>query len=81
MRILHARRTSASFSSDCIGLVDVEVNSDLRLYGMRLVRGADGLWRIHAPEAGHRRSATFSKPMAEEMTRLALQALETANAG
>ena len=79
MRILYAHPTRGRGEKECIGFVDVEVDADIRMYGLRIVRQADGRHLLYAPQAGHRRAATFSRPMAEKITALALEALEAAH--
>ncbi|MBB2832406.1 UNVERIFIED_ORG: hypothetical protein GGD51_002535 [Rhizobium esperanzae] len=76
MKILYAHPTGETSQRDCVAFVDVELNDDVRLYGLRLVRQADGRHLLYAPQAGHRRTATFSKPLAEQLTALALDAFE-----
>ncbi|NNU37074.1 hypothetical protein G9X64_11370 [Rhizobium sophorae] len=36
---------------DCVAFVDVDLNDDVRLYGPRLVRQADGNHLVYAPQA------------------------------
>jgi len=50
----------------------------MRMYGLRLVRQPDGNHMIYAPQCGQRRAATFSAPMAKQLTELALEAYEAA---
>ena len=78
MKILYAHPTGENGQRDCVAFVDVELNDDVRLYGLRLVRQPDGRHRIYAPQAGHRRTATFSKHVSEQLTALALDAYEAA---
>ena len=59
-----------------MAFVDIELNKHIRLYALRLVRQPDGGFRLYAPQAGQRRTATFSTPMAERLTALAVEALE-----
>lgn len=79
MRILYAHPTRGRGERECIAFVDVELNEHIRLYGLRLVRQADGKHLIYAPQAGQRHAATFSKPLAARLTELAVEALEAAN--
>ena len=79
MRIMYCHPTKESGRRDCVAFVDVEVNEHLRLYSLRLVRQADGNYFLYAPQAGQRRTATFSKPMAQRLTALAVEAYEAAN--
>ena len=62
----------------CIATIDVELNQDVRLYGLRLMRMADGKHLVFAPQAGQRRVATFSPAMDRELTALAVEAWERA---
>lgn len=65
----------------CVGLVDVELSPDLRLYKLRLLRMRDGRHRIYAPYAGRNLAASFSPELAEKLTAMAVDALgETARA-
>lgn len=79
MRILYCHPTHETGRKDCIAFVDVELNEHVRLYGLRLVRQPDGAHFLFAPQAGQRRTATFSKPLAERLTALAVEALGAAN--
>ncbi|WP_105419212.1 hypothetical protein [Neorhizobium sp. T25_27] len=82
MRILYAHPTKETGDRACVAFVDVELNEHVRLYGLRLVRQPDGEHLLYAPQAGHRRAATFSKPLAARLTELALAALgATSHAG
>lgn len=76
MKILYCHPTGERGAKDCVAFVDVELNEDIRLYGLRLVRQPDGAHFLFAPQSGPRRTATFSKPLAERLTVLALEALE-----
>ena len=78
MKILYAHPTKERGERPCVGFVDVELNEHIRLYGLRVVRQEDGRHLLYAPQAGQRRTATFSKPMAERLTALAVEALEAA---
>ena len=78
MHVLYAHRTEERGKRPCIGFVDVEINSDLRLYGIRVVRQPDGRHMIYAPQSGQRHAASFSRPFAEELTALAVDALGAA---
>ncbi len=79
MRILYCHRLDeARDGQRCIATVDVELNDHIRLYGFRLLRQPDGKHFLYAPQAGQRRTATFSKPMSERLTALALEAYEVA---
>ena len=78
MRILYAHPTKERGNRPCIGFVDVELDENVRLYGIRVVRQPDGRHIIYAPQAGHRHAASFSRPFAEELTTAAVTALEAA---
>lgn len=80
MRVLYCHPTSESGGKHCIAFVDIELNEHVRLYGLRLLRQPDGAHYLFAPQAGHRRTATFSKPLAEHLTTLAVEAYEKAAA-
>lgn len=79
MRILHCHRVRDPKETECLAAVDVELNEHIRLYGLRLLRKADGNLFIYAPQAGYRRTATFSAPMAKRLTAMAVEAYEAAN--
>lgn len=76
MRVLYARPTKEKGDRACIAFVDIELNDHVRMYGLRLVRQPDGKHLIYAPQAGQRRAATFSTPLATQISSLALEALE-----
>lgn len=79
MRILYARPVQDERGGNtCVGTVDVELNDDVRLYGLRLMRMRDGNLLLFAPQAGARRTATFSVPLAQRLTRMAMEALRVA---
>jgi len=77
MRVLYLHPV-ADAGAQCLAFVDIELNEHVRLYGLRLLRKPDGAHYLFAPQAGHRRTATFSKPMAERLTSLAVEAYEKA---
>lgn len=62
----------------CIGLIDVELTPDLRLYKLRVLRMRDGRHRISAPYAGRHLAASFSPALAEKLTTMAIEALQVA---
>lgn len=77
MRIMYLHPTREQREGNvCIASVDVELNDDIRLYGLRLMRMADGNHLIYAPQSGKRRTATFSPDMAKQLTELAVQRWE-----
>ena len=78
MQVLYVHPVKKDDGDQCLAFVDVELNEHVRLYGLRLLRKPDGAHYLFAPQAGHRRTATFSRPMAERLTALALEAYEAA---
>lgn len=62
--------------NQCVATIDIELTEQIRLYGLRLLRMEDGQFRIFAPQAGKRRTATFSPDLAARITELALQRWE-----
>ncbi|WP_108459250.1 hypothetical protein [Devosia naphthalenivorans] len=60
----------------CVGLIDVEISPEIRLYKLRLLRMRDGRHRIYAPYAGRHLAASFSADLAEKLTAMAVEALE-----
>ena len=62
----------------CVGLIDVELTPDLRLYKLRLLQMKDGRYRIYAPQAGRCLAASFSPALAEQLTAMAVEALQVA---
>ncbi|OWK24148.1 hypothetical protein AJ87_24355 [Rhizobium yanglingense] len=62
---------------------DLQLTSDIAVYGMRLLRAPNGDHISYAPTAlGGRRSVTFARPLAEAITATALKTLmelDTAN--
>lgn len=86
MRILDIK-PAANPGGGTIKLVatfDLQLTDDVAIYGMRLCRAPDGRHVSYAPTAlGGRRSATFSRSLAEAITAAALQSYterDTANA-
>ena len=79
MKVLYCHPTRGRGQRDCLAFVDFELNEHIRLMGLRLIRQPDGRHMIYAPQAGQRRAATFSKPLAEHITALAVEAYEAAN--
>lgn len=79
MKILYCHPLPCTKARDAVAFVDVELNEHVRLYALRLVRQPDGGYRLYAPQAGSRRTATFSDPMAQRLTALAVEAYEAAN--
>lgn len=59
---------------------DLQLTPDCRLYGLRLLRMADGRLLTFAPQSGYRRVATFAAPLASEITKLATDELRAMTA-
>ncbi|GLR49719.1 hypothetical protein KYK30_14265 [Shinella yambaruensis] len=59
---------------------DLQLTPECRLYGLRLLRMADGRLLTFAPQAGYRRVATFAAPLASEITKLATDELRALTA-
>lgn len=56
-----------------IATFDLALDDNVRFYGMRLLKTPQGGHVTYAPTAiGGRRSATFARPLAEEITKQAL---------
>jgi len=78
MKVIYAHPIREPGKKNCIAFVDVELDEHVRLCGIRVFRKADGSHYIAAPQAGMRRTATFSKEMSQRLTALAVDALEAA---
>ena len=78
MRVLYCHKVRDPRQAECLASVDFELNEHIRLYGLRLLRKADGAYFLYAPQAGQRRTATFSAAMAKRLTDLAVAAYEAA---
>jgi len=78
MKVLYCRRIADPGKKNCIAFFDVELNDDVRLCGIRVFRKADGTHYVAAPQAGPRRTATFSAAMGARLTELAVDALGAA---
>ncbi|MCZ4287864.1 hypothetical protein [Hoeflea alexandrii] len=78
MRVLYCHPVEGRGDRKAVAFLDVELTPDVRLYGLRLVRQPDGRHMVYAPQAGQRRVATFSKPLAQSITDAAVAALEAA---
>ncbi|MBB4348015.1 hypothetical protein [Aliirhizobium cellulosilyticum] len=63
-----------------IAVFDLELTDECRLYGLRLLRMRDGRLLTFAPQSGYRRVASFATPLAERITRLALDQYEALTA-
>tara|TARA_R110002020_G_scaffold53905_8_gene150470 strand:+ start:6145 stop:6417 length:273 start_codon:yes stop_codon:yes gene_type:complete len=57
-----------------IAQFDLQLSDDVRLYGVRLLEAPDGGRIVYAAQAGSRRTATFSRALAEEITEAASKA-------
>ena len=77
MRLLHARPLVEPDKGGhtCLGTIDLELSSDVRLYGLRLLKMKDGKHLLFAPQSGPRRTATFSPELALQLTAMAMDAL------
>lgn len=79
LKVLYCHRVRNPRSTECIASVDFELNDHVRIYGLRLMKKADGRHFIFAPQAaGSRRVATFSDALSARLTALALEAYEAA---
>lgn len=78
MRVLYCHPTREAGERACVAFVDFEINENLRLYGIRLIRQPDGRHTLSAPQCGKRQSATFGRHLAERLTSLAVAALDAA---
>ena len=81
MRLIESHPIAAELDRTghiCIGLIDVELTPDLRLYKLRLLQMKDGRHRIYAPQAGRHLTASFSPALAERLTAMAVDALVAA---
>lgn len=80
MHVLYCHRLDepAGGGHYCLAAIDLQLNPDVRLYGLRLLRMRDGKHLLFAPQSGRRRVATFSLPLAKALTEVALQAYEAA---
>ena len=73
MKILEIRRSNASGAD---ARFDIALNDQLRLFGMHLIKNANGAWRTYAPRNSNVRVASFHPALAEQITRAAVAALE-----
>lgn len=81
MRILYCHLVSDDRAGhNCVATIDIELSPDVRLYGLRLLRMADGKHLVFAPQAGQRRTATFSNGFAQRLTAVALDAFAKVSA-
>lgn len=69
-----------SGSHQAVGVFDLELTAECRLYGLRLLRMRDGRLLTFAPQSGHRRVASFATPLAEKITKLAVDQLRAMTA-
>ena len=63
-----------------VATFDLELSDEVRLYGLRLIEAPDGNRMTYAAQAGSRRSATFARSLAEQITALASESLEAVTA-
>lgn len=63
-----------------VATFDVELNESVRLYALKLMEAPDGRRFVYAPQAGSRRTATFARPLAEEITSAANEQLKAVTA-
>ncbi|WP_427024863.1 hypothetical protein ACP4J4_02680 [Aureimonas ureilytica] len=82
MRVLYMHRLDEPQRDGhtCLCTIDVELNEHVRMYALRLLRMRDGNTLLFAPNAGKRRSATFSPAFAARLTDMALEAYSQAAA-
>ncbi|WP_457578942.1 hypothetical protein [Ensifer adhaerens] len=60
-----------------IATFDLALSEDVRVYGLRLMRGPDGRYLTYAPNGnGGRRLATFSPTLATAITQTAVHSFE-----
>ncbi|ACM26512.1 hypothetical protein [Rhizobium rhizogenes] len=58
--------------SRALAVFDLELNSDMRVYGLKLMESPDGRRIVYAPNGnGGRRLATFSPELAAEISKAA----------
>lgn len=63
-----------------LAFFDLELTPDVRLYGLRLLEAPGGNRVVYAAQAGSRRTATFSRSLAEAITKLISTELEAVTA-
>ena len=63
-----------------VAVFDLELTDECRLYGLRLLKMRDGRLLTFAPQSGYRRVATFAAPLAERITKLAIDELRALTA-
>ncbi|GHC66704.1 hypothetical protein [Limoniibacter endophyticus] len=80
MRVLYVHPTEGRGERRCLAFVDIELNEDIRLNGLRLIQQPDGRHFIYACQAGKHRTATFSPALARKLTDIAVEAYGAANA-
>ena len=80
MRLLYLHHTgdSGRGGHTCVATIDVELNPDVRLYKLRVLRMKDGRYRVNAPYAGRYLAASFSPALAQRLTEMAVEALQVA---
>jgi hypothetical protein len=55
---------------------DLQLNEQVRLFGLHLRRNGDGQLRIFAPKSGGQHAASFRPEISEEITKAAFAAFE-----
>ena len=75
MRILSLRPVPPGTGS-ALAHFDVELNDDIRLFGLRLSKRESGGHSVYAPNSMGRRAATFSYDLVAQIAAAALAALK-----
>ena len=81
MRITDIQRTTPlpSKAVRALATFDLELSSDVRIFGCKLMEAPDGRRLVYAPSAnGGRRLATFSPALSDQIADLAAAELERA---
>ncbi len=74
MRIIDIWPMREGYSS--IAKFDLELNPQVRIFGLHLKRNDDGRMRVFAPKSGGRHAASFRPEISEQITSAAIAALE-----
>lgn len=74
MKITELRPERDRGSGSVIARFDLQVTEGLRIFGLQLRQRADGSYRIAAPNLSGRHVATFTPPVAIEITAAAVAA-------
>lgn len=75
MKILSIRPVPPG-AGGAVAHFDVEINDDIRLFGLRLSERAAGGHSVYSPNAMGRRCATFSYKLVDQIAAAALAALK-----